>query len=173
MKRLALSAALLAATAFARAEPDMVLLVRHAERAAEPAGDPALTPAGEARAKALAHTLAHAGVTHIVTTQFQRTKATAAPLAAARGITPMVVEAKRGMDHAAAVAAVVKQLSGVVLVVGHGNTVPAIAAQLTGTPKQADFCETSYGHLWLVQGPKLVRARYGEADLVEPAAGCQ
>lgn len=33
--------------------PDLVVLVRHAERTTEPAGDPALTPAGEQLAQAL------------------------------------------------------------------------------------------------------------------------
>ena len=160
----------------ALAEPEMVLLVRHAERAAEPRSDPELTPEGQARAQALARALEQAGVTAIITTQFRRTQDTAAPLAAARGLKPEIVEAKRGEDHVAAVAAAVRRLGGVVLVVGHSNTVPAIAAALSGTPKGADFCETSYSHLWVLQGQRLqhlARARYGAADAVAPQGACQ
>lgn len=166
-------AALALTAAPALAEPSLVLLVRHAERAAEPKADPLLTPAGEQRAHALAHALAHAGVTSIVTTRYQRTKLTAAPLALARGLTPEVVEAKPGQDHVAAVVAAVRAKTGVVLVVGHSNTVPQIAAALSGTSAQPDFCDTSFGHLLAVQGAGLARLRYGAPDAVPPQSDCQ
>jgi broad specificity phosphatase PhoE len=171
----ALAALALLTTLPAHAEPELVLLVRHAERAAEPKADPGLTPQGQQRAQALAAALEQAGVTAIISTQFQRTRQTAAPLAAARGLTPQVVEARRGEDHVAAVTAAVRQLSGVVLVVGHGNTVPQIAAALAGASagQPIDFCETSYSHLLAVQGGHLVRARYGAADAVAPQDNCQ
>ena len=38
----------------ALAAPDLVILVRHAEKAAEPGNDPALSPEGAQRAQALA-----------------------------------------------------------------------------------------------------------------------
>jgi len=166
--------ALLLGTAALHAEPELVLLVRHAERAAEPQGDPELSAEGRQRAQALATALADAGVKNIITTQFQRTRQTAAPLAAARGVTPQVLEAKRGEDHIAAVTAAVRQMNGVVLVVGHGNTVPQIAAALAGSAdKPIDFCETSYSHLLAVQGRHLLRARYGAADAMAPQTNCQ
>jgi phosphohistidine phosphatase SixA len=170
---LALAVALAAAPP-ARAEPTLVLLVRHAERATEPQGDPALTPAGQARAQALATALAQAGVTAIVTTQYRRTRETAAPLAQQRGLTPAVIAAQRGVDHVAEVAAAVRRMEGVVLVVGHGNTVPQIAAALAGSAGPVvDFCESSYSHLLAVQGPHLLRARYGAADEAPPQHNCQ
>jgi len=166
--------ALLLSAAALHAEPALVLLVRHAERAAEPKGDPDLSGEGRQRAQALAAALADVSVTGIVTTQFQRTRQTAAPLAAARGLTPQVVEAKRGEDHIAAVTAAVRQMNGVVLVVGHSNTVPQVAAALAGSAgKPIDFCETSYSHLLAVQGTHLLRVRYGAADAVAPQPGCQ
>lgn len=167
------AAALALAAAPALAEPSLVLLVRHAERAAEPKSDPLLTPAGEQRAHALAWALAHADVTSIITTRYQRTKLTAAPLAQARGLVPEVVEAQPGQDHVAAVVAAVRAKTGVVLVVGHSNTVPRIAAALSGTTPQPDFCETSFGHLLAVQGAGLARLRYGAPDAVPPQSDCQ
>lgn len=165
--------ALALASLSAAAEPSLVLLVRHAERAAEPQTDPGLTSEGQVRAAALATALEHSGVTAIITTQFQRTRQTAAPLAAARGLTPEVVETKRGEDHIAAVAAAVRRQNGVVLVVGHGNTVPSIAAALGG-PKLPDFCESSYSHLLVLQGAHLSRLRYGAADTLSPSStACQ
>ena len=61
----------------AGAEPALVIIVRHAERASEPAADPALTPAGERRAEALATALADARIGTILTTTYRRTRDTA------------------------------------------------------------------------------------------------
>jgi len=160
----------------ASATPDLVILVRHAERAAEPAADPGLTPAGEQRAQALARALADAHVSAIVTTQFRRTRDTAAPLARALGLQPQVVEARRGdgAGHIRDVADAVRALSGTVLVVGHSNTVPAILAALGG-PVVPELCEGSFQHAFVLRPgarPALLRLSYGEAGAA-PTAACQ
>ena len=143
-----------------------VILVRHAEKASEPAADPPLTAAGEARAKALAEALANAGVSAVVTTQFARTRSTAAPLAAALQLTPEVVDA-RAPEHATAVAAMIlaHHAGEVVLVVGHSNTIPAIVEAL-GVQRPAAICDAEYDGLYVVTVPasgsaRLVSARYG------------
>jgi broad specificity phosphatase PhoE len=148
-----------------------IILVRHAERAAEPAGDPVLSPAGQARAAALADSLAGLGITAVVTTQFQRTRLTAAPLAQARGLTPVVVATSGGLAaHVRAVADTARALTaaGPVLVVGHSNTVPRIVAALGG-PALPDLCETEHASLFVMvlqpgAPPSLTRARYGVED---------
>ncbi|WP_273598543.1 histidine phosphatase family protein [Roseateles albus] len=165
-------------------EPSQVLLVRHAERALEPAGDPALSPAGQQRAQALAAALTQAGVTAIITTEFRRSAETAAALAAQLGIRPQVIPA-RGPDaaaHVGAVAAAIRAQNGAVLVVGHSNTLPAIAAAL-GAPLLPDLCESSFSHFWVLTpnaqlgaAPALLRLRYGAADEMPSAGaatGCQ
>jgi broad specificity phosphatase PhoE len=160
----------------ALAMPDLVILVRHAERAAEPAGDPALAPAGEQRAQALAEALAGLRVDAILTTQFRRTRDTAAPLARALGLQPQVVDAGRGgtAAHVQAVADAVRAQRGTVLVVGHSNTVTAVLAALGG-PKLADLCETSFHHAFLLQPasepPRWAQFSYG-APGAPPQAGC-
>ena len=159
---------LLLLTTAAQAGPQTVILVRHAEKASEPAGDPGLSAAGQARAQALAAALADAGVDTVLTTQFQRTRATAAPLLVARGLTPTVVEAAGDTAaHVAAVADAVRGASGTVLVVGHSNTVPAIVAALGG-PALPMLCESSYSPACVLQGldatPRLQRWRYGGSD---------
>src|SRR5688500_9156051 len=68
-----------------------VFLVRHAEKAAEPREDPPLTDVGRARADALARALGDSGVKAIYTSQYVRTRATAEPLAARLGLTPVVL----------------------------------------------------------------------------------
>ena len=152
----------------------LVLLVRHAEKAAEPASDPPLTAAGVARAQALAAALRDAGVTAVITTQLRRTRETAQPLAIARGLTPEVVSISRATVPAhvdAAVAAVRRHPGGVVLVVGHNNSVPAIIAALGG-PRLPEICESTYGDLFILQlsgrEARLVRGHYG---LPDPGAG--
>jgi broad specificity phosphatase PhoE len=159
----------------ARAEPSMVIVVRHAERASEPAGDPALSPAGRERARQLAEHLAAADIGAIVTTHWRRTQETAAPTAQARGLEPQVVSTRGAPAeaHIDEVVATVRQLSGVVLVVGHSNTVAGIVAGLA-TARPLALCETSYGHLFIVSpaAGTLLQLRYGAAD-PPPAAGCQ
>ena len=152
----------------------LVLLVRHAEKAAEPASDPPLTVAGVARAQALAAALRDAGVTAVITTQLRRTRETAQPLAVARGLTPEVVPISRATIPAhveAAAAAVRRHSGGVVLVVGHNNSVPAIITALGG-PRLPEICESTYGDLFILQlsgrEARLVQAHYG---LPAPDAG--
>ncbi|NRF65499.1 histidine phosphatase family protein [Aquincola sp. S2] len=171
----ALAAAALITTT-AAAEPSLVILVRHADKAAEPAGDVALSPAGEQRAALLAKALESAGVSAIITTHYRRTQQTARPLARLLGIEPQVIAVRRGEGaaHVVEVVQAVRAKGGTVLVVGHGDTVPAIIAALGG-PALPSLCETSYGHAFVLtlaaaRSP-LVRFRYGEAD--PPAAdGC-
>jgi broad specificity phosphatase PhoE len=156
----------------------LIVLVRHAEKAAAPSDDPPLTAAGVKRAQALAAALRDAGVTAIITTQLRRTRETAQPLASARSLTPEVVPVRGGEAgaHAEAVAAAVrKHAGGVVLVVGHSNTIPAIIAALGG-PHLPDICESVFANLFVLlpgaREARLVRSRYGAADR-NPEPGCQ
>ena len=179
---LALAAVIARAPALADAaqvsgEPALVMLVRHAEKAKEPADDPPLTDAGAQRAQALALALRDAGVTAIVTTQLRRTRDTAQPLAAALHLAPEVVLVGDDEDaHATAVAAAVRRhAGGIVLVVGHSNTVPKIIAALGG-PQMPEICETQFANLFVLEpspagGARLVRGLYGAAD-PPPAPDC-
>lgn len=142
-----------------------VILVRHAERADTAAGkapnmaaDPELSAEGRARAERLASMLKGADIRAIFVTQFRRTQQTAAPLAAALGLTPTVIRA----DDQAALLAHLRTVKGHVLVVGHSNTVPAIAAELSGTTPVA-IADDDFGNLWIVGAsgiPRVLRLRY-------------
>lgn len=167
----------------ASAAPSQVIIVRHAEKAAEPKDDPGLTAEGQARAQQLAELLADAGVTTIVTTHWRRTRDTAAPLAARLGVTPQPIRARLidGFRHIDQVVEAVRQAQGVVLVVGHSNTVPELVAALSSTAA-FKLCETSFSHLFVItpveaSAPAARRApalhlRYGAAD-TPPSGDCR
>ncbi len=173
---LALSFVAARAAGAAADHPQIVVLVRHAEKGSAPPGDVALSDAGRARAEELALALAEAEVDTIVTTQFRRTRDTAGPVAKARGLVPVIVNA--GNDtaaHARAVANAVRAGGRMVLVVGHSNTVPAIIGALGG-PRMSDLCDGEYANMFMLalvpgQPPRLVHGLFGAPDL-EPDAGC-
>lgn len=164
--------AMIAAAPSPRAAATVVIVVRHAERAPG-SGDPPISEAGQARALALAEIGKMTGVSAIITTQLQRTRQTAAPLAEALGIAAEVVTTQSDVaKHAADVAAAVRRHTGkTVLVVGHSNTVPAIVAALGGT-KVPDLCDPEYDALFTlvldVEGAvRTVRTRFGAPTPVD------
>jgi broad specificity phosphatase PhoE len=165
---------LAAAPLVAQRPPTTVILVRHAEKAATPTDDPPLTEVGEARARALMAIARDAGVTAIITTQFTRTRETARPAAESLHITPEVARVG-GSQHVQDVARMIlAHAGGVVLVVGHSNTIPAIVAAL-GAPQPPPICDSEYDGLYVVTVPasgaaRVIRARYGIPSPVD--AGC-
>lgn len=151
------------------AQPSLVVLVRHGEKQPTPADDPSLSEAGVARAKALDAALALSTPTTIVVSPRKRTAETAAVVQQRLGVAPTVVPLDA--QHVKNVAAAVMKASGVVLVVGHSNTIPAIVNALAGT-KLPDICDASYATLFLVSpgvnGGKaqVVKSSFGAPDAV-------
>ena len=177
MPRLSLLVFALVLSFAASAKPDQVIVVRHAERSAEPRTDPAITPDGVRRAELLARMLGAANVQMIVTTNFRRTQETAAPLARKLGLTPVVIEMRRGevQAHMAEVIDKVEAGKGVVLVVGHTNTVSSIVEAFSET-RPTPLCETSFSNMFIAtpEAPLLpaVQLKYGAPDPV-PVGDCQ
>lgn len=144
----------------------LIILVRHAEKALDQGNDPGLTEDGAARARSLNSVLGHAGVGAIITTEWQRTRLTAAPLAKTLGIDPIVLSTVSGdaMPHPKRVAEAVRALPAeVVLIVGHSNTVPQIILALGG-PQTVEIGDADYSNLFLLwrrEGKaRLVRSQY-------------
>ncbi|HYN85032.1 MAG TPA: phosphoglycerate mutase family protein [Pyrinomonadaceae bacterium] len=147
----------------------VVIIVRHAEKAAAPADDPPLSEAGRARAEKLADIGVGAGVEAVFTSQATRARDTAAPLAARLGLTPQV-RAVTGQTVDAHVKSVAKEIldsheGKTVLVVGHSNTAPRIAAILSkqNIPDLVDA--TEFDALFVViipkkGAPRLIRSKY-------------
>jgi broad specificity phosphatase PhoE len=150
-----------------------IVLVRHAEKAADPADDPPLTAAGEARAQALVEVLGHAAVDAVYSTQYARTRATAQPLARAAGVDVTIVHAGGGApDYVTTVAerARTEHPGGVVVIVGHSNTLGRTIAALGGPTDLGDLPDPVYDVLYvllLAEGrePRLITARYGAANV--------
>ena len=147
----------------------VVLVARHADRLPGQKSDE-LAPAGIARSSELARVLEKAGVSAIIHSDTQRAAQTVVPLAAATGITPIVIPAK----DLAAIAAEVRSRPGeTILIVGHSNTVPAIIAALGG-PELPDLQDTEFDDLAVLtlcrcnwRPARLVHLQYGARSPVE------
>jgi broad specificity phosphatase PhoE len=125
----------------AAAEPSAIYLVRHGEKLA--GQDPELSPRGQERARHVAAILHRAGITAIFSTPTARTRQTAAPLAQQTGVTVQLY------DPAAPKALVeqVRALGGVVVVVGHSNTLPELVKLFGGAPG-AEIADDEFDRLY-------------------------
>ena len=117
-------------------------LVRHAEKQSDGTRDPALTKAGKQRASQLAVWLKDKDITNIHSSDYQRTRGTAEPLAAALGIELSIYDP--GDLPALATHLLSKQNNA--YVVGHSNTTPDLARLLCDC-EIADMDESEYDRL--------------------------
>ncbi|HEV8609887.1 MAG TPA: histidine phosphatase family protein [Thermoanaerobaculia bacterium] len=168
MKRLVVTAILIAVANIANAQR-VIILVRHAEKALD-ANEPGvpLSEAGRTRAARLAQMLAGAGVTAIYATETDRARQTAEPLAKAL---KLEVRTYSPRDAAGKLAPRLlldrlkkEDPSGVVLVVGHQNTVPDLLAAL-GHAEKVEIGDKQFDDLFVVVQkatgpPTVVRLKY-------------
>ncbi len=137
-----------------------VILARHAEKASSADPDPPLSAAGKRRAQSLASMLSAAGVSAVYATESRRTQETAQPLADLLHLAVQRIDAERTADL---VDAIQKRQNGVVVVVGHSNTVPRVIVALGGP--SVEVGETEFDALFVVSiasgEVSVVRLRYG------------
>lgn len=143
-------------------EATVYFLVRHAEKAGDES-DPPLSHAGQHRARQLADLLQDAAITAIYSSDYNRTRATASPLAAALGLEVKIYDPSGLQDFANEL---VKQ-KGRILVVGHSNTTPELSQRLGGDPGTDIDEEAEYDRLYLLTRQadgtvSTVLMRYGE-----------
>jgi phosphohistidine phosphatase SixA len=124
-------------------ENTIVYLVRHAEKL-EDSRDPPLTTAGRERARLLADMLQDAGLTHIHTTDLERTRDTAAPIARRLGIQLQFYLALELED----LADQLRATPGRHLVAGHSNSTPSLVRLLGG--ESTDIAEPEHDRLYIV-----------------------
>lgn len=121
-------------------------LVRHAEKTTEKP-DPALTQAGQQRAQDLTARLDKVSLTAIYSSDYTRTRDTAAPVAKAQGLDVIIYD-PRDLEGLAKILLAQK---GQILVVGHSNTTPELSA-LLGGPKGEPIVEaTEYDRFYILQ----------------------
>jgi len=140
-----------------------VILVRHADRdTSVPDG---LTPEGRIRASALAATLKDAGVTLVVRSNTIRTRETALPIVQARGIPEKVIKADDEHVKNACEAIRSSGANGVVLYVGHSNTIGPLLAKL-GYKGDVTIGEQEFGNMFILvpkaPNPVLIKLHYGK-----------
>src|SRR5690606_21155065 len=132
------------------------ILVRHAETTGG-GSNPNLSPEGQIRAEELRHILANVPLDAIFSTNFNRTIQTATPVATASGLTiqtydpfapDVLIDLALQTYH-----------NGIILIVGHSNTVPAFVNTLVGAEVYDDFEETEYGNLMIVYAAEKGRAQ--------------
>jgi broad specificity phosphatase PhoE len=119
-------------------------LVRHAEKADQSDESP-LTEVGYIRAANLANLLRDSGVENVYSSDFKRTRDTAAPLANDLGLEVVLYDTQELVELAD------KLLSspGRYLVVGHSNTTPELVRLLGGEPGSA-IAENEYDRLYML-----------------------
>ena len=154
--RMRIFASLLLATSLAAcatptihdADPLEVVVVRHAEKLAD-GDDPGLSDPGRARAQRLAYLLRASPLVAVYSTDTQRTRQTGKPSADAHGLALTIYNPR--MPPAEFVAWMEQtHPHGTILVVGHSNTAPAIAAALCRCGVEP-MGETEYGRVMRVR----------------------
>ncbi len=127
-------------------EPDVVYyLVRHAEKTAEKP-DPALTKVGEKRAQDLQARLKDVPLTAVYSSDYRRTRDTAAPIASDKGLSVKLYNPGLLSEFADELLG----QTGHILVVGHSNTTPALAEALGGEGAEPIIEATEYDRLYIV-----------------------
>ncbi|PZX52575.1 SixA phosphatase family protein [Algoriphagus chordae] len=127
-------------------EPKTIYIVRHAEKQLT-GNDPELSVAGNARAVKLSQILADKDIKHVYSTDYKRTRLTAAATASAAGVE---IESYDPRNHDELVEKL-KETDGNALVVGHSNTVGQVANYFVGEgEKYADLSDSEYNFIYVV-----------------------
>ena len=106
----------------------IIYLLRHAEPETDGTRDPHLNPEGRARARWLAEYFAERGIEQIYSTELNRTRETAGPLAERLGLDILPYDSRDLEGFAGEL----RELDQVVLVSGHSNTTPDLVNALVG-----------------------------------------
>ncbi len=135
-----------AATPVGQKMVQTIYLVRHAEKVSE-GRDPGLTLAGAARAAKLTDRLSEVDLTKVWSSDYQRTRSTAEPIAKAHGLELHIYNPGQLVEFADLLLAE----GGEVLVVGHSNTTPDMVRLLGGDAGSPIADAWEYDRLYTVR----------------------
>ena len=137
---------LLVISSFASADPQTWYFVRHFEK--QPGDNPSLTETGKARAEALAAFFSDKPLNHVYSTDYNRTRETAAPVAALKSVDIQSYDPHNLMKFATEL-----KTQKHILVVGHSNTTPELLGLMRGI--SITIGESEYGVLYIMQNDGL------------------
>ena len=140
-------------------ESTVIYLVRHAEKV-DDSRDPPLSELGLERALLLAQMLRDADLTHLHSTDLERTRDTANPIALQTGLKVQIYNPQ----HLTEFAGLLRSIPGRHLVVGHSNTTPQLVRLLGG--KSSEIADDEYDRLYVLTiqpmgGATTVLVRFG------------
>lgn len=123
-----------------------VILVRHADR---DDGMENLNKSGEQRAEDLADLLREANIKAVFSSDYARTRETAAPICKALKIQPTIYDSS---DIPALISKIKKEYAGeLVLVIGHSNTVPETVNAFEIEPPLTTINHHEYSNLYILK----------------------
>ena len=137
-----IGACLLAISTFGFAEQQTWYFVRHFEK--QHSDNPSLTKTGKARAEALAVFFSDKPLTHVFSTDYNRTLETATPVTTIKALPIADYDPRNLVEFASKL----KTLDNV-LVVGHSNTTPEILSLMGG--KHIIIKESDYGVVYMLE----------------------
>jgi phosphohistidine phosphatase SixA len=151
---------------FNDAETTIFFLVRHAEKDTAGGTNADLNNIGRGRAAILPTILKKVSIAGVYSTDKPRTRNTAAPVAKAKGLSVEIYDAKKQAELAKDLTE--KGKGKRYFIVGHSNTIPQLAAQLSlrGTKQPAgdekptgDLPDSEYSFLYIVSVKKIGAAK--------------
>lgn len=140
------------------------ILSRHTETTGM-GSDPSLSIAGQERATELARMLNTAKIQAVYSTNFNRTKETAAKVASINALTTQIYDASK-LD-ALATTILNQYKNGVVYISGHSNTTNVLLNTLIGAQVYGIIPDSEYDNLYIVNvltkgNAKVVHLKYGK-----------
>lgn len=129
-----------------------IVLVRHAEKAAstemDKTGDVDLSAEGRQRAERLAQAIKKYKPHEIFATDYKRTRQTAEPIAKLRGKTIQTYDPQK---QAELIPKILASKTDHYLIVGHSNTIPALANLLMKKEVFKQLPDPEYGVFWVIR----------------------
>ena len=137
------------------AQKTKYIIIRHAEKdttlanAKMMASDPPLNSIGETRALSLVDKFKVHKINQIYSTNYIRTKATAAPIAKAQNLNIAIYDPRK-LDSFATQLLSSEHTGKTILIVGHSNTSPKLVNLLIKKDQYKDLDESIYDSYWIV-----------------------
>ena len=141
-----------------------IILVRHAEKdtseTADP-GDPILSVQGVERARRLADKIKKYKVGAVYSTDYKRTRDTAEPTANRRNLKVRIYGPKKQNEL---IDQIMKSKTKRFLIVGHSNTIPALANLIVKKELFQPMDDSEFGTIWLI---RIKNGRVTKVEIVE------